>query len=272
VRFEVLAATPKGQHYIELHDSNGYEIVQIVVNHPDMYLRSFRVLGEWQPYMEAFVNGRGDSVIISEGRATSANDYLDALLAYASPTLRRVIEEERSFTPLEDTAGMTMNEAWEYLNRDPRFPYQAEQPPKNQPSIIQDGMQSWSFPEFPQYGIAFDPNLWDLTQWNNGVTNSWQLQNKRMPSCVITIPRQVSDPFTRKINSDVRLGAVEYHLQTGGIGKLQQYTLYRPPGGTHLGADVGEISLLVYPENLDRETCKEQSEGVLSTLRVMAEH
>jgi hypothetical protein len=266
VRFEVLAATPKGMHFIQLHDSNGYEIVQIIKNHSDMYLKSVNVLAEWKPNMEAFVNGRGDAVVVTESQVRSVTDYLDAISQYSSSALKAVIDEERTATPLEGTVGMTMNEAWRYLNQDPRFPYQMEDIPVNPNTPSAQGSLLWELPEYQGYAIYFDPNTWELSQWNNGISSSWQLKNKELPSCVITAPRQVLDPFTYKHDFTQRLGDVEFSVQAAGIAEFNQYTLYRPTGMPNFDAQAGTISLIVYPEALNREQCRAQSEVVLATL------
>ena len=116
VQDELLSTTDAGQHYINLFYENTVEITTILYNNPDLDDHGLDVIDDLTPNLEALLDGRGDTVAITAGQVGRAQAFLDEFLPYASPKLRQAISDERRRRPLENMVGMTMDQAWAYLN------------------------------------------------------------------------------------------------------------------------------------------------------------
>lgn len=279
VRFEVLAQSPKGQYYINLYDTYTGEVVQILINHPTLAIETDNVLMTWQPNLDAFVNGRGDEAVITDEQVRAVFRYLDHLAQWASPELKSAINTERSVLSYEKTVGMTMNQGWVYFNQDARFPPASDplstvsvSPPKQ----ISNHLATWTLPEYPRYSIDFDPDVWELLSWNNGLAASWEFANYSVPGCVVTIPRAISDPYTGYRVENKFLGNYQYESRASDIGKLTLYVLYKPlnlPAVDSSGSpDQKDMFFIVYPGYEDGIGCIAQSEDLLGNLRLSDTH
>jgi len=119
VRDEVLSKTPAGQHYIDTYYAHSAEIAQIMLSNPDLYEQGLSVIDALTPNMRALVNGRGRTARITTGQVEQAQAFLDALLPLASPELQQAILDEQAKLPLEQLAGLNMDQAWDELNQEP---------------------------------------------------------------------------------------------------------------------------------------------------------
>jgi hypothetical protein len=271
VRFEALGQSPKGHHYTNLFDVYTREITEIIMSDSSLTWKSIDVLIKWQPNLDALVNGRGGDVIISEDAVSSVENYLVLIAQHASPELKSVIDEELLATPLEDMAGMTMNEAWAYLNEDPRFQDQILELHKL-PTLKPDspGTLSGSFSENSKYEIDFDEETWVLSSWNNGVADSWIAENLDMSDCTLTNPRSVSNPYDNMDISYKTLGNVKYKVETDNLPIKRKvmtlYILYQPieMAGQQLQED--RPPFILYPGISNTAQCIEQSESALASL------
>lgn len=270
VRFEVLGQSSKGLHYTNLHDAYARQITEIIMSDSSLKWEGFEVIVRWQPNLDALVNGYGDEVIISEEDVTSAMNFLNLLAQHASPGLQSVIEQELAATPLEATIGMTMNQAWTYLNEDLRFQAQAWVP-QEFPDLTAGSTDiiAGAFSETSHYEMAFDDETWALSSWNNGVAGSWAAENDDLSDCVLTTPRIVSDPFSPLEVSYKTLGDVEYEVRAADtkitrLGIL--YILYQPISIAGQPAQGNPPPFIVYPGVSDAAQCIEQSETVLASL------
>lgn len=270
VRFEVLGQSSQGLHYTDLFDSNAREITETIMNNSSLTWESINVLVRWQPNLEPLVNGHGDAVIISEADVASVNNYLHLLVQHASPELKLVLEEELAAKPLEDLAGMTMNQAWAYLNDDPRFRNQileSQELPVLKPDST--SILTGSFSENSQYEIDFDEGTWALSSWNNGVADSWIAESLDVSDCTLTTPRSVSNPYAILDISYKTLGNVQYKVQTYDF-KLKKvmtlYILYQPIEVAGQSLQEGYLPFILYPGDSNPAQCIEQSEAALGSL------
>jgi hypothetical protein len=274
VRFEVLGQSPMGHHYTDLFDVHGREITKILMNNSSLTWESVDVLIKWQPNLAALVNGHGDEAVISGEDVASVETYLDHLAQHASPELKSVIEEELSATPLEATVGMTMNQAWAYLNQDHRFQAQ-ELEPQEFPSL-KPGFASTVagvFSDDLNYEIGFDEGTWAVSAWNNEVADSWVAENRALSVCILTTPWSVSDPYLTLDVSYKTLGDVNYKVQTADI-KMKKtmtvYILYQPidMAGQPFREDTPPF--ILYPGITNAAQCIEQSEVALASLHLVS--
>ncbi len=276
VRFEVLGQSSQGQHYTDLFDTHALELTETIMSNPSLTWESINVLIRWQPNLEPLVNGHGDEVIISKADAASVNKYLHLLAQHANPELKLILEEELSVTPLEDLAGMTMNQAWAYLNEDPRFQDQILES-QEFPVLKPDSANTLTgfFSENYKYEIDFDKETWALSSWNNGVADSWIAENLDMSDCTLTTPRSVSNPYASLDISYKTLGNVKYKVQMDNLplkGKVMTlYLLYQPIdiAGQTLPEDY--LPFALYPGDSNTAQCIGQSEAALASLHFVAD-
>lgn len=273
-RFEVLGQSPMGHHYTELFDVYAEEITGIVMSNSSLPWESIDILVRWQPNLDALVNGHGDEAVISEDDVASVKNYLNLIVQHASPELKSVIEEELSATPLEDTVGMTMNQAWAYLNEDVRFQAQELEPqgfPYLKPNSANTvaGVSTDNF----NYEIGFDEETWALSSWNNEVADSWVAENHDLSDCILTIPRSVSNPYLTLDVSYKTLGDVKYKVQTADI-KIKKvmtlYILYQPIDITGQPFQEDTPPFILYPGSTNAAQCIEQSEVALASLHFVS--
>jgi hypothetical protein len=270
VRFEVLGQSPKGHHYINLFDGYAQEITEILGSNPSLAWESIDVLLRFSPNLDALVNGHGDEVVISDDDVTSVKNYLNLIAQHASSELKSVIAEELSATPLETTAGMTMNQAWAYLNEDARFQDQVLEL-QYFPYLKSDSANiiTGAFSENANYEISFNEENWILSSFNNGIEDSWIAENQNLSNCILTVPRSVSDPYLPLDVSYKTLGDVKYKVQTVDIDVKELmflYILYQPIDivGQPLQGDYPPF--ILYPQGSNTVQCIEQSEAVLASL------
>jgi hypothetical protein len=274
VRFEVLGESPMGLHYTDLFDAHGGKITKILMNNSSLTWESVDVLIKWQPNLAALVNGHGDEAVISGDDVASVETYLDHLAQHASPELKSVIEEELLATPLEDTVGMTMNQAWAYLNQDPRF--QAQELESQEFPSLKPGSANTIAAVYSNdlnYEIGFDEGTWAVSAWNNEVADSWVAENHALSDCILTTPRSVSDPYITLEIAYKTLGDVKYKVQTADI-KLKKpmtvYILYQPIDLAGQPFQENTPPFILYPGITDAAQCIEQSEAALASLHFVS--
>ncbi len=279
VRFEILGQSPKGAYYTKLFDTYTREITQTIINNPSLNIESMNVLLLWQPNLDALVNGRGNDVVITEKQANAVTTYLDYLSKLVSPQLRSVIVEEQANTPLEKTVGMTMNQAWVYLNQDPRFPSASSassgitvSPPK----FISAHLANLMLPGYSPYSMDFDPSVWDFSSWDNGVAVSWEFVNRSVSDCVVTAPRYTYDPYSAPMThvENKTLGNFYYESRTVIVPRwgFTMYAIYKalniPIGNSDSDVEQKEPIFIVYPGYSDGTECIAQSETLLSNIHL----
>ncbi|MFO8036538.1 MAG: peptidoglycan DD-metalloendopeptidase family protein [Anaerolineales bacterium] len=116
LRDEILAQTEEGQRYIALFEEHMTDISLILFPDQVLYQQGYDVLKSWESNLQAFVDGKGAQVTISEDQVSQVLDFLDALSEEANPELQEVIRNERERRPLEGLIGLSMDEAWNFVN------------------------------------------------------------------------------------------------------------------------------------------------------------
>lgn len=271
VRFELLGQSPKGFHYIDLFDQHGREITEILIAHRSpLLIDSLSLLNSWTPNLNALVNGKGDEVKITDEQVRSVITYLDKISQWASPELKTTIAVEMSNTPLEMTVGKTMNQAWVYLNQDPRFPVPPDSLDELDSKLVSIGVDRfhWEVQEFPQYSIDFENSAWDFLSWDNGVSHSWEFVNRSITDCIVTMPKTLSDPYSRYIVESKDLGDFQYYSRLSGDPELIFYILYEQFGAVSAGnAQLSPgMTFIIYPGYVDSQYCIAQSEALISNI------
>jgi hypothetical protein len=122
VRDEILSTTEEGQRLIDLYYVHSAEIAAAMDTHPELAEQGMDVIDTLTPGLQALLDGQGDTVVITNEHIQEAQAFLDALIPYASPELQQAIADERVRHPLENLNGMTMDQAWAYLQAFPSTP------------------------------------------------------------------------------------------------------------------------------------------------------
>jgi hypothetical protein len=116
VRDEIMSTTGEGQQLTDLYYQHSLEIATLMLADTDLYDQGFEALDAFLPGLQALVDGNGETVTITAGQVSAAQAFLDELSASGSPELQQAIQDERDRYPLENLIGVTMDQAWTYLN------------------------------------------------------------------------------------------------------------------------------------------------------------
>jgi hypothetical protein len=116
VRDEIMQKSTAGQYYEALFWKHSSEQVQILENHPEHYEEFWRLTRMFVPGLEALLDGKGDTVRITEEQVKSLQAELDWYASVGSPSFREDIKTEQQRFPLENFVGMTMSEALDHIN------------------------------------------------------------------------------------------------------------------------------------------------------------
>jgi hypothetical protein len=111
VRDRVLAGTSKGRHYIDLYNSRNPDIRTAFLTHPALWGEGLSLLQQWQPMLQALVDGQGSTVTITSAQVQAVKTFLNDLSADGSPALQQAIAAEETNTPLDPLAGQTVEQA-----------------------------------------------------------------------------------------------------------------------------------------------------------------
>jgi len=112
---EVLRTSRVGQYYEGLIFKHAPELGELLSEDPNSK-EKFMVLGETTiPLLEAYLNGQGDSAIITAKSINVLKDILDGLNVAGSPSLQKDIQMEYERFPLDHFVGMSMNDAYAYV-------------------------------------------------------------------------------------------------------------------------------------------------------------
>ncbi|HQV92959.1 MAG TPA: amidase domain-containing protein [Anaerolineales bacterium] len=122
VRDEILNTTPEGQRLTDQYYTYTPNIIQVLIENPELSDQSMDILDLFVPSLQALVDGNGDTATITSEQVNSLQSFLDALVENGDPELQSVILSELENHPIEDMAGMTMDQAWTYLSGFPSTP------------------------------------------------------------------------------------------------------------------------------------------------------
>ena len=111
MRDAVLARLPDGRRYIDLYYTPDPEILNLLVNDPNVWDEGVATLETSQPNFQALVQGQGNAVTITTGQFESITTFLDHLSVPGSITLQQAISDELTARPLEGLIGLTVEEA-----------------------------------------------------------------------------------------------------------------------------------------------------------------
>jgi len=113
---EIMQKTPAGQYYEALFWKHNDEIMHIMNAHPDHSKDLFNAMLLFAPGLEALEDGDGDQAYITTEHVNSLKTELDWFTELGSPELREDIQREEQRLHLDNFVGMTMNEAWDFIN------------------------------------------------------------------------------------------------------------------------------------------------------------
>jgi len=113
---EVMPTTPAGQYYQSLAGQHTEEAFQLMMAHPERFEEFWRVADMFIPGLEALVNGKDHPVRITTEQVERLNAQLNWYASLGSQALREDIQREQQRLPLDHFVGMTVSEAWEFIN------------------------------------------------------------------------------------------------------------------------------------------------------------
>lgn len=113
---EVLRSTRVGQYYEGLLFKHAQEVGLILSQDKPNTTKNFLALGEETlPLLDAYLNGAGNSAIITAESMDILKNILDGLSSAGSPSLQKDIQLEYERFPLDGFVGMSMNEAYDHV-------------------------------------------------------------------------------------------------------------------------------------------------------------
>lgn len=116
---EIPSKSAAGQYYHDLFWKYNAEVGDILLRqHPEHRLQFVTMIDSFIPPLEAFLDGKGDSVTISAEQIEDLQNELDWLKSVGSDNLRADIEREEARFPLSQFIGMTANAAYEVIVTD----------------------------------------------------------------------------------------------------------------------------------------------------------
>ena len=110
VRDRILAKSPEGRRYIDLYTARSPELALILLADDELREQGFETIDLFRPGLETLLEGRGDDVVITTAQVSAVEQFLDEIVAAASPELAKTIADERAANPLGLLSGMTMAE------------------------------------------------------------------------------------------------------------------------------------------------------------------
>ncbi len=114
IRDDVLKPTANGRHYHDLYYTHDAELQSLILNDNALLNEGLYVLEQWQPNLQALLDGQGETTVITSQQISAMSSFLTSLYLAGSPTLQQVITEELDrLGPLDHYIGMTMSEARE---------------------------------------------------------------------------------------------------------------------------------------------------------------
>lgn len=168
---EVLRSSRVGQYYEGLIFKHAPEIGDLLSKDPNSK-KKFMALGETTiPLLETYLNGNGDSAMITAESINILRDILDELNVTGSPSLQKDIQIEYERFPLDSFVGMTMNEAYVYV----LVSFDGE---LGEPALVEGTDGKWAY--YIYNGVYFE------------YPSNWYVQiieiNKENKSIIIIIP------------------------------------------------------------------------------------
>jgi len=149
---EVLRTTRVGQYYEGLIFKHMPEASRLLFQDPQNTEKITALSDAALPSLEAYLNGKGDSAIITAEQMSLLKDILDDLSVTGSPSLQTDIQKEYERFPLERFVGMSMNEAYLYV-----MTHFTEQIPT--PALVAGTDGKWAY--YIHNGIYFEyPGNW----------------------------------------------------------------------------------------------------------------
>jgi murein DD-endopeptidase MepM/ murein hydrolase activator NlpD len=85
VRDEILSTTPEGQRLADLYYTYIPNIIQVLIENPEVSDQSMEVLDLFIPSLQALVDGDGDTVTITSEQVNGLQSFLDALVENGDP-------------------------------------------------------------------------------------------------------------------------------------------------------------------------------------------
>jgi hypothetical protein len=116
VESEIMQKTPAGQYYDSLFWKHSEELMQLIEANPGRYEELVRVNRLFVPGLEALLDGKGDEVRVTSEQVEGLKVQLDWFYSRGGPALQEDIQTEWQRLPLDHFVGMTMNEAWDFIN------------------------------------------------------------------------------------------------------------------------------------------------------------
>lgn len=113
---EILQGTPAGQYFEGMAWAHLFEAIRILREHSehgnDLQTLAYFLL----PNLDALLNGKGDTVVITQDQIEAVKVEADWWLSVASPSFQADIQKTLGLYPLDQFVEMTMSEALEHVN------------------------------------------------------------------------------------------------------------------------------------------------------------
>jgi hypothetical protein len=108
--------TPAGKYYDGLYWRHVREVIEILSSHPEHQEVLLQAIQVFIPELEALLDNKGDTVYITSEHVETLGMELDWFASMGGSSLREDIKKERQRFPLDHFVGMTLSEAWGFIN------------------------------------------------------------------------------------------------------------------------------------------------------------
>ena len=116
VEAEIMQKTPAGRHYDSLFWKHSRELANLIETTPGKTEELIEGNRLFIPGFEALLDGNGETVHITSEQVETLKAQLDWFYSKGSPALQEDMQRELQRLSLDHFVGMTMTEAWDYIN------------------------------------------------------------------------------------------------------------------------------------------------------------
>lgn len=112
---ELLPTTSLGQHYLELGHTHWGQLLRLIWYDEATAKQTWRLIDLYTPAVRALLDGKGNTVYISQEMIDELSNYLIKMESRADTKLRQIIQTERVKIPWHALVGLTAEQAWNML-------------------------------------------------------------------------------------------------------------------------------------------------------------
>lgn len=114
---ELLPTTPLGQHYLNLGYTHWSQLLWLIWYDKTTAKQTWHLIDLYTPAVRALLDGRGNTVRLSQEMMDELSNYLAKMETRADPRLKQIIQAERAKIHWQALVGLTVEQAWKELQQ-----------------------------------------------------------------------------------------------------------------------------------------------------------